>query len=154
MSSMSVVQDFLAQKRIAMVGVSRDPKDFSRSLFHDLCLQGYDVVAVNPYAKDIDGRPCAASLREVQPPPDGVLVMTSADATDSIVETCGELGVKRVWLYRAAGAGAVSESAVRFCQEHGVSVVAGECPYMFLPGAPWFHKVHGFISKITGTYPK
>jgi hypothetical protein len=27
----------------------------------------------------------------------------------------------------------------------------GECPFMFLL---WFHRLHGFVRKITGAYPK
>ena len=57
MSSMAIIQDFLAQKRIAVVGVSHDPKDFSRSLLRTLRERGYDAVAVNP---ELDvGRWCA-----------------------------------------------------------------------------------------------
>ena len=40
--------EFLAQRRIALVGVSRDPRDLSRTLFRELRRRGYDVVPVNP----------------------------------------------------------------------------------------------------------
>jgi len=40
--------DFLAQRRIALVGVSRDPRDLSRALFRELRGRGYDVVPVHP----------------------------------------------------------------------------------------------------------
>jgi hypothetical protein len=35
-----------------------------------------------------------------------------------------------------------------------VDVVPGFCPYMFLPGTPFFHGLHGFVKKVTGSYPK
>jgi predicted CoA-binding protein len=153
MSSLAIIQDFLAQKRIAVVGVSHDPKDFSRGLFRTLRARGYDAVAVNPELESVDDAPCFATLDEVIPPVDGVLVMTSPAVTDKVVRQCEHLGIPRVWMYRAAGDGAVSPQAVEFCEEHGIKVVPGECPYMFLEHGGWFHRLHGLINRISGRYP-
>ena len=153
MSSMAVIRDFLAQKRIAVVGVSHDPKDFSRGLLRMLRERGYDAVAVNPELSSADESPCYASLTDISPKVDGVLVMTSPAATDQIVQECAKLRIPRVWLYRAGGKGAVSPQAVEFCEEHGIAVVPGECPYMFLNESGWFHRLHGFFKKISGAYP-
>jgi predicted CoA-binding protein len=67
MSSMAVIQDFLAQRRIAVVGVSRDPKDFSRGMLRDLRQRGYDAVAVNPELQSVDDGPCFARLDDILP---------------------------------------------------------------------------------------
>jgi uncharacterized protein len=153
MSSMANIRDFLAQKRIAVVGVSHDPKDFSRNLLRTFRERGYDAVAVNPILQSADDAPCFASLNEVNPPVDGVLLMTSPAVTDQVVLECARLHIPRVWMYRAGGKGAVSPQAVEFCEDHGIAVVPGECPYMFLPQEPWFHRLHGFIKRISGSYP-
>jgi predicted CoA-binding protein len=50
--ALEIIEDFLAQKRIALVGLSRQPKDFSVMLFEELCRRGYDVVPVNPGAAE------------------------------------------------------------------------------------------------------
>jgi predicted CoA-binding protein len=154
MSSMSTIQDFLAQDRVAVVGVSRERKDFSRTLFQEFCKHGYDAVAVNPQLTDIDGVPCFAHLRDIKPPVDAAILMTSPRVTEEVVHECAEAGIPRVWMYRAGGEGAVSEDAVRFCESHGMTVVPGECPLMFLQASSWFHRAHGLIRKITGSYPK
>ena len=153
MSSMAVIQDFLAQKRIAVVGVSHDPKDFSRGLLRTLRERGYDAFAVNPSLQTVDENRCYAHLGEITPPVDAVLVMTSPAVTDQVVRECAELRIPRVWMYRAGGKGAVSPQAVEYCQDHGIAVVPGECPYMFFSGEQWFHRLHGFIKKIAGAYP-
>ncbi len=153
MSSMQVIQDFLAQKRVAVVGVSRQPKDFSLALFRELRKRGYDAVPVNPQAKGIDEQPCYARLQAVDPPVEGALLMTSPEVTDSVVRDCAEAGVKRVWMYRAGGSGAVSPQAVKYCEEHGIAVVPGECPFMFFTGGTWFHRFHGVLRKVVGKYP-
>jgi len=152
-ASLDSIQDFLAQKRFAFVGVSRDPKDFSSTLFREFVKRGYDVVPVNPNAHEILGRQAFPRVQDVTPQVDSVLVMTSAHAADTIVEDCVAANVRRVWLYRATGIGAVSPKAVELCQKHGISVIPGECPFMFFAHNS-FHAIHGLIRWITGSYPK
>lgn len=151
---LETIDDFLAQKRIAMVGISRESGSFSGKLFEELCRFGYDVVPVNPNTPEILSRTCFARVQDVQPPVAGALVMTAPEATETVVRDCAEAGVKRVWMYRAGGAGAVSSKAIQFCREHGIEVVPGQCPLMFLPGSGAFHHFHGFIRKLTGRYPR
>jgi hypothetical protein len=153
-ASLESVEDFLAQKRIAIVGVSRNPKDFSASLFQEFTRRGYDVVPVNPKATEVLGQPCFARVQDIQPPVDAVLLMTSPEVTESIVSDCAQAGIRRIWMYRATGKGAVSSQALAFCEEHGIRVVPGQCPFMFLSGAGGIHRVHGFVLKMIGTYPK
>ncbi len=154
MASKEMINDFLAQKRLAVVGVSRTEKHFSRALFRDLRKFGYDVVPVHNEAGEIDGMSCARQVQDIAPPVDGALIMTPPEVTEKVVEDCAEAGVTRVWMYQAAGRGAVSQKAVDYCAEHGMSVVPGECPYMFLQQAGWFHKFHGFLVKLAGKYPQ
>ena len=154
MNTLERIEDFLGQKRLAIVGVSHKPQDFSRALFREFQKRGYDVVPVNPAAREIEGRPCFATVREVQPPVSTVLLMTPAAVTEAVARDCAGAGVQRVWMYRAGGSGgAVSSEAVRFCESQGISVIPGECPLMFLPGGAWFHRFHGWVKKITGSYP-
>jgi predicted CoA-binding protein len=152
--SLETIEDFLSQKRIAIVGISREPKDFSVSLFDELCHRGYDVVPVNPSASEIHGRRCFARVQDIQPPVDAALLMTPPEVTNAVVKDCAEAGIHRVWMYRAGGNGAVSPEAVLFCRENNIQVVPGQCPFMFWRDAGTGHRLHGFIRKITGRYPR
>jgi predicted CoA-binding protein len=152
--ALETIEDFLAQKRIAMIGVSRNPKDFSAVLFEELRKRGYDMVPVNPNATEVLGQISFARVQEIQSPVDAALLMTTAEVTDTVVSDCVDAGIRRIWMYRASGKGAVSEKAVAFCRERGIQVVPGQCPFMFLPGSGGIHKLHGFVRKITGRYPK
>jgi len=152
--ALETIEDFLAQKRIAMIGVSRNPKDFSADLFQEFRRRGYDMVPVNPKVSEVMGQPCYARVQDIQPPVDAALLMTKPEITDEVVSDCVAAGVRRVWMYRAGGKGAVSLKAVAFCQERGIQVIPGQCPFMFLTGAAGVHKFHGFFRKITGRYPR
>jgi len=150
------VDDFLALRRLAVVGVSRDPKHFSYLLWQELRQRRYDAIPVNPNTAELDGQRCYARVQDIEPPVEGALVMTPSSATAQVVRDCVEAGVGHVWMHKGAGggAGAVEPAAVALCEEHGIELVAGQCPYMFLAGTPFFHGVHGFFRKLTGGYPK
>jgi predicted CoA-binding protein len=153
-TTLDTIEDFLARKRIAMAGISRDPANFSVKLFEELCRRGYDVVPVNPKATEVQGRRCFARVQDIEPPVEAALLMTSPESTETVVNDCAEAGIRRVWMYRALGRGAVSAKAVAFCQAQGMQVVPGQCPFMFLPDTGGVHRLHGFVRKITGHYPR
>ena len=147
------IRSFLDHRRFAMVGVSRNPRDFSRSLFREFRQRGYDVVPVNPAVTEVDGVGCVPRLADVSPPVEAVLLMTKPAVTERVVEEAAGAGVTDVWMYRATGAGAMSENALRLCEAKSMRVVAGECPFMFLPQTGLPHRIHGFCLKLFGKYP-
>ena len=147
------VREFLAQRRIALVGLSRNPKDFSRMLFREMCNRGYDMVPINPAASELEGKRCFANVQEIDPPAEAALLMTARRDAERVVRDCAKAGIRRVWLYRGAGQGAVSEPAVDFCQRNGIRLVSGHCPFMFLPRASFIHQAHGVLMKLFGGYP-
>jgi predicted CoA-binding protein len=153
MASKRAIDSFLSCRRIAVVGVSRDPKDFSRAVLRAFVERGYDVVPVNAAGGEVDGHRSARWVGEVQPPPEAALLLTPPAATGQVVRECADAGVKRVWMHRGAGQGAVSPEAVALCRERGIEVVDGECPFMFLPDTGWFHGVHRFFKRLGGRLP-
>ncbi|HVP67933.1 MAG TPA: CoA-binding protein [Anaeromyxobacteraceae bacterium] len=142
-------KDFLAQRRIALVGVSRNPKHFSRVILRELLARGYDVVPVNPLAGEVEGRRCAARVQEIEPPVAGALLVTPGIRTEEAVRDCAEAGIARVWIHRGAGAGAMTSEAVALAERSGLQVVANLCPFMVLPAAAWPHRVHGFVRRLS-----
>src|SRR5664279_4566839 len=125
MTRMENVRDFLAQKRFAFVGVSRQPKDFSRMLFREFKTRNYEPVPVHPEAAEIEGARCFAHLKDIQPPVDTVLLMTSPTVTNLLVRECVEAGIKRVWFYRGASQGSVTDSALEICEANGIRTIPG-----------------------------
>jgi predicted CoA-binding protein len=148
------IDDFLALKRIAVVGVSRNPKELSYTLWQELRQRRYDAVPVNPSTPEIDGKRSYASVRDIDPPVEGALIMTTAAVAEQVIEECAAAGVRHVWLYGGLGGGASNPATIAAAQVHGLDTIAGHCPFMFLPGTPVFHKLHGVGKKLTGSYPK
>lgn len=142
------IDDFYAQKRLAVVGVSRDPKEYSRAVFKELRDRGYDVVPVNPNAAEIEGARCFASIADVTPAVEGAIVLLPEQQAEQALREATAAGIKRVWLrYHIPGA----EEASR---KPGMKVVSGYCPFMFIPGASFFHQFHAWGLMLAGQYPK
>jgi uncharacterized protein len=154
MTTKKQVDDFLALKRIAVVGVSRNPKEMSYVLWQEFRQRRYEAIPVNPNMPAVDGQTCYSRVQDIKPGVEGALIMTSAKLTEQIVHDCAEAGVKHVWMYGGMVPGAVNKAAVAFCEANGIEVVEGFCPFMFLKGSPAFHAPHRFFKKLTGSYPR
>jgi predicted CoA-binding protein len=147
MPSSAVIDDFLRQRHLAFVGVSRDPKQFGNAVYRHLRDGGRTMYPIHPSAPTIEGDTCYAHVADVPEPLDGVVVMLKPDAADAFVAECVERGVPRVWLHHGFGPGADTEAAVRMCREAGIAVVDGACPMMFATPVAAFHRVHRFFAK-------
>ena len=136
----SLVQDFLAQKKIAVVGVSDKRETGCNSNYKKFKSTGYKVYAVNPRITQYDGDPCYPDLKSLPEKPDGVFILANPQVTEQIVQQCVELGIKRVWMHcmmgtkpgAAANMTSVSPSAVKMCRDNGITVIPGSCPNQFL----------------------
>jgi predicted CoA-binding protein len=148
-SSLDEARAFLASKRVAVVGVSRNPNDFSRMVFGELARRGLDVVPVNPALAEaeVDGRRAFARVGDVAPAADAALLLVPAARAEEAVKDCLAAGVRRIWFHRGAGAGSASTDALARCREAGVAPVQGLCPFMALPDAGFPHRVHGFFRR-------
>ena len=136
----SLVQVFLAQKKIAVVGVS-DKRETGCNLGYRRFKQaGYAVSAVNPRLTSFEGAPCYPDLKSIPEKPDAVFILANPKVTDQIVQQCVDLGIKHVWMHcmmgtrpgLAGGMTSVSQGAVGMCRAHGIAVIPGSCPNQFL----------------------
>lgn len=152
--SLADIEDFLRQKRIALVGASRDSRHFSRVMLRELAGRGYEVLPVNPKASTIEGLPSSASVAASQPSVDAALIMTPPGESAAAVRDCVAGGVSRIWLYAAVTQGSVTAEAIEAGRDAGATVIAGECPFMFLPNAGFIHGVHRLIRRIGGALPR
>jgi hypothetical protein len=147
MASRAVIDEFLQQRHLAFVGVSRDPKQFGNAVYRQLRDGGRTMYPIHAQAPTIEGDTAYARLADVPEPLDGVVVMLKPGPAEAFVGECVERGVPRVWLHRGFGAGADTDAAVRACRDAGIAVVDGACPMMFAEPVAAFHRVHHYFVK-------
>jgi predicted CoA-binding protein len=93
---------FLANKRIAVTGVSRSPKDHgSNTVYKRLRDRGYEVFAVNPNADKVEGDPCYQDLKSIPGGVQAVVIGTRPEIAEDTMRECAELGITQVWMHRA-----------------------------------------------------
>ena len=147
--------EFLANKRVAVTGVSREAKGHgSNVVYKRLRDRGYDVFAVNPNADEVEGDRGYHDLRSIPDGVDAVVIGTRPEIADETMRECAELGIKHVWMHRGPGAGSVSEAAADYGRKQGIAVIAGGCPCMFDPTADLGHKAMRVVFTLTGNVPR
>ena len=133
---------FLANKRVAVTGVSRTPKTHgSNTIYKRLGERGYDVFAVNPNAAEVEGTRSYQDLRSIPDGVDAVVIATRPEYAEDTMRQCAELGIKHVWMHWGAGGTSVSAAATEYGRQNGITVIDGGCPLMFGPTADFGHKV-------------
>ncbi len=147
--------EFLAKKRIAVTGVSHDPKGHgSNIVYQRLRERGYDVFAINPNADEVEGDLCYSDLKAVPGGVEAVVIGTRPETADETMHECAELGIQHVWMHRGPGAGSVSKTAADYGRERGINVIDGGCPLMFGPTGDFGHKCFKAILTLTGAVPR
>lgn len=150
MTTKIAVEDFVAQRTLALVGVSRSGKKFGNLALKALKEKGYRVFPVHPRAEMIDGERCYPSLSALPERVEAALVVVPPGETERVVREAAAAGITRVWLQQ----GAESLDAIRFCEENHVAVIHGECVLMFAPPVKSFHRAHRWMWKILGKLPR
>jgi predicted CoA-binding protein len=147
----TLVKDFLAQKTIAVVGVSDQRETGCNLAYRKFKQNGYTVSAVNPRITSFEGDPCYPDLKSIPDTPAAVFILTKPEVTEQIVEQCVELGIKHVWMHCMMGTKpglvasmtSVSQDAVELCRQNGIAVIPGSCPNQFLKPDPGHAMMRG-----------
>lgn len=136
----NLVQNFLAQKKIAIVGISDKRETGCNMAYERFKAAGYTVYPINPRLSQYQGATCYPNLSAIPEKPDAIFILANPKVTDEIVEEAISLGVKHLWMHCMMGVKAglgqgttsVSPKAVQRCRENGIEVIAGSCPNQFL----------------------
>jgi uncharacterized protein len=147
-------QDFLAQKRIAVAGVSRHGDTAGNIIYKKLRESGYQAFALNPNAEEAEGDKCYPNLAAIPDGVDGLVIAAPPQTAVGLVRECAEAGVKRVWMHRSFGQGSVDEEAARLGRELGLTVIPGSCPMMFCEPVDIAHKCMRWFMRVSGRQPQ
>lgn len=148
-ASQVAVYDFLSQRTLAVVGVSRTGKKFGNTIYKTLKQHGYTVYPIHPQADTLEGDRCYHSFTDLPQKVDGVVICVPPVKAEEVLKQAAEAGVKRVWMQQ----GSESYAAIRYCDKNGMIAVHGQCIMMFSEPVTSFHRFHRFVWKLIGKYP-
>ena len=149
MTSLESIQNFLAQPKVAVAGVSRKKQKFGNAIFKELDKRGFDVFPVNPNIDDYHGQKCYHSLEEL---PEGVtaLVISTKPATSlELLQEARSKGIRHVWLQQ----GSLDRKNLDSMDDTGMNIVCNQCILMHAGEVGGVHAFHRWISRTFGKFP-
>jgi len=149
MNSKKTVEEFLAQKRIAVVGVSRKSTKFGNAIYRELKQIGYTVFPINPNMTAFENDTCYPNLLSLPESVDAVVINVPPEQTIKVLREADQAGIRKVWLQQ----GSQSEDAIKFCEENGIECVANECILMFAQPSAFIHRAHKWVWGVLGKLP-
>jgi predicted CoA-binding protein len=150
MTTREDIADFLSQRKLAIVGMSRKRGKFGNAVFKDLSAKGYEIFPVHPEAEAIEGARCWPNLASLPGPVGGVVLVVPPSETEKVVREARAAGITRVWMQQ----GAESPEAARYCEEHGIAFIQHECVMMHAEPIRSIHLVHRWFAGLFGKLPK
>jgi predicted CoA-binding protein len=144
------IQNFLSQKSLAVIGVSRNNKEFANSAYRLLKSRGYTVYPINPFTEQVEGDRCYPNIKLLPERVNAALVMLPPEKTMKVLPEITEAGVEHVWLQQQTD----SPQAIQFCKDRKINVVYGECIMMFSEPLTFPHGLHRWGKKVFGSLPK
>jgi len=143
------IETFLSSKKIAIAGVSRDPKKFGHTIFKEFKEKGFEVYPVNPNAENINGTPCFHSVSSLPLEVRNLFIVTPKSQTLQLVKEAIEKGIDNIWIQQMSE----TKEALEYLSGKQVNVVSKECIMMWLEPVTSVHKFHKAIRKFFGLLP-
>jgi predicted CoA-binding protein len=150
MVTLNEIQSFLAPRKMAVAGVSRNPKKFGGAIFKELIEKGFDMYPINPNAKEIQGQKCYKSVEELPADVEHLLIVTPKYETEVVARAAIRKGIKMIWIQQQSH----TPEAVKVIEDAGIQLIHKKCIMMFASPVKSVHSFHRFFVKAFGGYPK
>jgi len=144
------IENFLEPRKLAIAGVSRNPKKFGYMVYRDLKKSGYDVYPVNPLTPEIDGEKCYPAISDLPADVKHLLILTPREKTDAVLREAINKGISSIWVQQT------SETAetIKIAEEYHVELIHKKCIYMFAEPVSGVHRFHRGLVRLFGRLPK
>ncbi len=150
MTTLNQIQKFMEHRKMAIAGVSRNPKKFGGVVLKELKEKGFTLFPVNPNANEIQGLKCYQSVLDLPEDVDRLFIVTPAKETEAVVKAAIQKGIKMIWIQQKSD----TPEAVKAVMDAGIPLIYKKCMMMFAEPVKGPHSVHRFFVKVFGGYPK
>ena len=144
------IERFLAAKKMAIAGVSKDPKKFGHVVYQELKERGYEVYPINPTTDSMDGIPCYSSVGALPAGIDHLLVLTRKPQTPGVIKDAVERGIKNIWIQQMSE----TPETLALINDKDINFIHKQCILMFVEPVAGVHKFHRVVKKFFGLLPK
>lgn len=149
----TIIEKFVSDKNIALIGVSSDKEKFGNMLLLELTKKGYTVFPVHPSLDEIEGIKCIPDVKILPGHVNNLILVVKPEITEQVIHQLKDSPIRRVWMHKGVGAGSGSVAAIEACKGNGIEAVHGFCPMMFFSPSG-FHGFHFWLRKKFGKVPE
>jgi predicted CoA-binding protein len=150
MKTLASIKEFLAQKHMAVAGISRKKSKFGNAIFKELQKKNYQLYPLHPELEEYEGIACYAEISTLPDEVSGIVICTKPEKAEQLVNEAVRKGIKHIWLQQ----GAQNENTMKLADEHDINLITKECVLMFAEPSAFIHRFHRGINKFLGMYPK
>jgi predicted CoA-binding protein len=150
MADLQKIEHFIAQRHIAIAGISGNPGKFGNTIFKELKKQGYTLYPISRHLTEFEGVNCYPDVASLPAEVRGIVINTKPEQTEIIVRQAQEKGIRNIWLQQGASNTKIEAELANDNQ----NVISGQCILMFAHPTHFIHQAHIFIKKLVGSYPK
>lgn len=149
MATLAKIEQFIAQRHIAVAGISGNPRKFGNAIFKELKKQGYIVYPISRHLSEFEGENCYPDIASLPQVVSAIVINTKPEQTEILVKQAQQKGISNIWLQQgSSNPGIVKETA-----NSANNVIAGQCILMFAHPTHFMHKAHRFVNKLVRIYP-
>lgn len=149
MTNLNTINEFLAQKHIAIAGVSRNKKKLGNYLFRALVDKGIEVYPIHPVLSVHEEKSCYLSVSDLPADVTAIVINTKPEQTSIIAEEAIKKGIRYIWLQQ----GSADKQTIESITTSSQGVISERCLMMFFEPVKGIHGFHRWISRVFGSYP-
>lgn len=150
MKTLASIKEFLAQKHLAIAGISKTKSKFGNTIFKELTKKNYQLYPIHPGMKEFEGIACFPDVNALPEEVSGIIICTKPDKAEKLVNEAVKKGIKHIWLQQ----GAQNEATLKLANENNINLITKECVLMFAEPSAFIHRFHRGINKMFGKLPK
>ena len=143
------IDKFLAGRKMAIAGVTRDPKEFGYQVYEQIKKTGVEVLVVHPIAEKIDGISCYKNIGVLPDDVRHLIIVTPKRQTYNLVNDAIAKGIGNIWIQQMSG----TPEAIELAKANKINLVTGECIFMHTEPLKGVHKFHRTIRRLFGRMP-
>jgi predicted CoA-binding protein len=144
------IDTFLSSRKLAIAGVSRDPKKFGHQVFLKLKEKGFEVYPINPGTDTIAGTPCFRNVGALPLNVHSLMIITPKKQTRDVVVEAIAKGIDNIWIQQMSD----TPESIELARSYPVNLITKECILMHIDPVEGIHKFHRTIRRFFGLFPK
>lgn len=150
MTTKQSINEFLAQKNIAIAGVSRKKQKFGNAIYKELAKKGYTLYPINPNIETYEGKKCYPDIDSLPGEVSAIVLNTKPAITKNLIDQAENKGIKNIWLQQ----GSADKETLETIKTKDANIIGKQCVIMFAEPVKGIHGFHKWINNTFGLLPK